>query len=184
MSLDATKVVVGSTGGIYYAPTGTTLPTVATSTLDALFTANEVGYLSENGITQTISSDSTSIKAWQNAAEVRVISTGSSVQYGAELMEVNANSLEAYYGNYTALADGASVEINANALPRLSWVLHVIDDAKKIRIVIPDGQITERGETQFVNSEAYVMPITITAYPDGSGNNAYMYIDESILTSS
>jgi len=184
MALDATKVVVGSTGGVYYAPTGTTLPTVATSTLDALFLANDVGYLSEAGITQSISNETTSIKAWQNAAEVRVINTGSSVQYQMELMEVNANALEAYYGNYTALADGASVAITGSALSRLSWVLHVIDDAKKIRLVVPDGQITERGDTQFVNGEAYVMPITITAYPDVSGNNAYMYIDESVLTSS
>lgn len=184
MSLTAANVRVAVTGAIYNAPVATPLPTVATSALNAAFLARELGYLTEDGITQSIANDKTSIKAWQNAAEVRVIQTSSSVTFAMSLQETSPLTLETYYGNYTTLADGGSTQISGDALPHYAWVFHVIDGAVKIRIVVPDGQITERGDTQYVNADVLAYPIVITAYPDSSGVNAYKYLDNNILTSS
>jgi hypothetical protein len=167
---------------VYTAPTGTTLPTVATSTLDVAFDA--VGYLSEDGITQSIGSDQTEIKAWQNSDIVRKIQTSHDLTYAYTMIETGESTLVEYYGDYTALADGAVVEITGEQLDHRARVLHVIDGDKKIRIVLPDSQVTERGDVQYVNGDAVGYPVTVTAFPDGNGVKAYMYIDENIATSS
>ena len=49
-------------GAIYHAPFGTTLPTDATSTLNAAF--KNLGYVSEDGLVNSNTAESESIKAW------------------------------------------------------------------------------------------------------------------------
>lgn len=167
----ASNVDVAVTGGVWYGPDGTGVPTNAVTDLDADY--DEVGYLSEDGIVQSIGSESTLIKAWQNSDTVRTISTSSTVTYAFTMIETSATTLEVYYGNYTA----GTVQITGAQGIRGEWIIEYHDGVKDIRIVIPDGQVTERGDTQFKNGEAVGYPITVTAYPDGSSVNAYRYQD-------
>jgi hypothetical protein len=171
MATTASLVRVGVTGGAYTAPEGTTIPTTAEASLDGAFA--EVGYISEDGVTQSMAADITDIRAWQNGDVVRKIQTSHDLTYAFTMIETSEVTLEAYYGNYTT----GTVEINADQLPHGPWVLSVIDGDAVIRIVIPDGQVTERGDISYVNGDAVGYPITITAFPDGSGNKAYMYLD-------
>jgi hypothetical protein len=54
-----------------------------------------------------------------------------------------------------------------------------VDGDVDIRIVIPDGQVTERGDVTYANGEAIGYDVTVTAYPDDSGVKAYIYRDET-----
>lgn len=155
------NVRVGTTGQVFAAPTGTTLPTNATTAPHATFLAGEIGYVSDAGITQTIGAESTSIVAWQNADVVREIQTSHTVTFQFEMLETNSKTLAAFFGNYSA----STVEVTGEQLGRQAWVIHVEDAGNDIRIVIPDGQITERGDIVYANAEAVRYPITITAYP-------------------
>ena len=61
----ATNVTVGkpkASGGVYSAPTGTALPTDATTALNAAFTS--LGYCSDDGLTNSIELENAEIKAW------------------------------------------------------------------------------------------------------------------------
>jgi hypothetical protein len=166
----ASNVLVGVTGGAYVAPEGTTLPTDTTTALNAAF--DEVGYISEDGVSQSISEDITDLKAWQNGDVVRKIQTSHDLTYAFTMIETSDVTLDTYYGNYAA----GAVEITGEQLPHKSWVLAVEDGDDDIRIVIPDGQITERGDIVYQNGDAVGYPVTITCFPDDSGNKAYLYV--------
>jgi hypothetical protein len=172
----AENVRVAVTGTINYGPAGTALPEDAVTALDAAF--DEVGYAGEDGIVQTINEDRTDIKAWQNGDVVRKVRTSHDVTYSFTMLETNLTSLEIYYGDGSVsgtLADGV-VEVRGDAGTRGEWVLHVIDGDNLIRIVLPDGEVTERGDVNFVNAEAIAYPVTVTAYPDVDGVKAYLYL--------
>jgi len=184
MSTTAANVRVAVTGAVYNAPLATPLPSTAIVALNAAFLAREIGYLTEDGITQAINEDSSDIKAWQNADIVRKIRTSQDLTYAFAMLETSPLTLETYYGNYTAAtADSGVAQITGAALGHKAWVLHVIDGLARIRLVVPDGEITERGETVMVNGEALSYPITITAYPDASGVKAYVYLDTDVTVS-
>jgi len=166
----ASNVAVGVTGDVSVAPTGTTLPTNSQVALNAAFEA--VGYISEDGVTQSISEDITDLKAWQNGDVVRKIQTAHDLTFAFTMIETSDTTLATYYGNYAA----GAVEIDGTQLAHKSWVIDVVDGDDDIRVVIPDGQITERGDIVYQNGDAIGYPVTITAFPDGSSNKAYMYV--------
>lgn len=171
MALDSSLVRVAVTGGVFVdLAGGAPVPTDATSPLDAAF--DELGYVSEDGVTQATNTDVQNITAWQNADIVRKVQTSHDVTYQLAALETNPVSLEAYYGNYDA-GTGA-VEINADVLPRVPWVIDVYDGDEITRLVIPSGQVTERGDVQYVNGDAVMYQMTITAYPV-DGTKAYLY---------
>ncbi len=171
MALDATNVLVGVTGKVLFAPTGTALPVTSVATPHASFA--DVGYISDDGVAQAINDETTEIKAWQNSDVVRKVQTGHDVTYSFTMIESNAVSLEAYYGNYTA----GVIEITGEQLPHQSMILDVIDGDDEIRVVIPDGQITERGDVVYANGDPIGYEVTVTAFPDEDGVKAYLYVN-------
>jgi hypothetical protein len=166
----ASNVLVGVTGDVSVAPEGTALPTNTSTALNAAFEA--VGYISEDGVSQSISEDITDLKAWQNGDVVRKIQTSHDLTYAFTMIETSDVTLETFYGNYAA----GVVQIDGEQLDHKSWVLDVEDGDDDLRIVIPDGQITERGDIVYQNGDAVGYPVTITCFPDGSGNKAYIYV--------
>jgi hypothetical protein len=169
----AADVTVAVTGGVFYAPDATAMPTNAVDDLDAAF--DEVGYISEDGITQSIGSETTSIRAWQNSDEVRVVRTSHTLTYAWTMIETNPESLTLYYGNHTA----GVTEITAAQGFRGEFVIEYHDGDRDVRIVLPDAQVTELGDTQLVNGQPVGYPVTVTAFPDDTGVKAYLYLDDT-----
>jgi len=181
MALDATKVRAGVTGAVYVAPDDTTLPTDATTALPAAH--EDVGFIHEDGVTETQDTDSNDIRAWQNGAIVRKIQTSHDLMYSFTMIETSEVTLREYYGNWTAGAAGPpetddTVKIDGKELPHRVWVLSVIDGDHNLRVVIPDGQITERGDITYANGDAVGREVTITCYPDAEEVKAYIYMAE------
>ncbi len=173
MTLTAANVRVGATGAVYFAPIATALPTNATTALISAYTNGDVGYISDAGVTQTVDESITDIRAWQGGDVVRKVQTSHDVTFDFEMIETSTNTLTTFYGGYTT---GLST-ITSTQLPHQRMVLEVIDGAVKLRIVLPDAQITERGDVTYASDDAVKYPVTVTAYPDGTGVKAYIYKD-------
>jgi hypothetical protein len=169
VATDADNVQVASTGGIYVAPAATAIPTSASASRNAAFA--ELGLMDESGVVESQGTTSNNIKAWQNGAVVRKVQTEHDLTYQFTAIETNPVVLEEWYGNYNS----GDVQITGEAIDIKPWVLEVFDGDEHLRIVIPNGQITERGDVSYVNGAAVAYPITLTAYPDASGVKAYAY---------
>lgn len=171
----AANVLVGkpaASGGVLVGPIGTTLPTDATTALNVAFKAG--GYVSDAGVTQQINTSTTDIKAW-GGNTVRTVQTDHSLDYKFTLIETSTRSLSAYYGADN-VTDGV-VSITAGDLPHSSWVIEVRDGARRVRIVIPDGQVTARDDLVFQDGGAVSYGLTVSCYPDADGVKAYIYND-------
>lgn len=160
MATNANAVVVGSDGAVYRAPLGTTLPTSANGSPGLGFA--ELGYITEGGVTESQPDSTNKIKAWQGGTVVRVVRTEHELTYRFAFLETNEETLDAFHGNY----DAGVVEVNAAMLPHYAWVIDVLDGASMIRIVIPDGQVTARGDVTYQNGEAVMYEVTLTCYED------------------
>lgn len=169
---NSSNVRVAGDGGAYTAPSGTTIPTNVGTSLDAAF--DEVGYITSDGVTLSTSEDITDLTAWQDSAVVRKLQTSHDVTFAFTMMEINPVSLAAYFGDdYSA----GVVAVTGAQAPRGPWVLEFIDGDAEIRVVIPDGQVTERGDTVFSATDSINLPITISCFPDGAGKKFYVYLD-------
>lgn len=163
-------------GAISVGDIGSTLPTDATSTLDAAFTL--LGYASEDGLSVELTRESEEIKAW-GGDTVLTPQTDFSEKFTFKLLEVlNVSVKKVVFGdtNVTgSLADGIVTTVNSKELPAKSWVIDMVLHGAVQRVVIPNGKVTEIGEMNFVDNEPVGYELTITALPDASGNCSYEY---------
>ncbi len=171
MANAASAVFVGISGVVYHAPLSTAasaVPSAASGTPNAAFKA--VGYVDDKGLTETPNTSTNKVKAW-NGDIVRVIQTEHDVTYKFNMLETNAETAAMYFGNGTA----ASGVVNSTVLANEMYLFDVADGTKVERIYVPNGQVTDRGPRVFVNSDAVSYAMTVTAFPDASGNKAYRY---------
>lgn len=165
-------------GSVHVAPLGTTLPTDATTALAAAF--ESLGYISEDGITNSTTRESASIKEWGGSTVLNP-QTEFEATYKMTLLDsVDLNVLKAVFGsaNVTGtLATGITVKVNADELDEQSWAIDMVLNGGAVeRDIIPSGKITEVGDIQYVADDAVMFEVTITTHPDSSGNNAYKYL--------
>lgn len=179
MSLLAEAVRVGITGELFSALTGSTRPADSTTPLDAAYVG--LGYVSEDGVTETHEDTIEDIIAWQNATVVRSVRTESIMRLGLTLIETKGEVLELYHPGSQIEVVGAGqwkLEVPTPTTDRRQFVLDVIDGTKHLRIDAANGEVTERGEITYANGEPIGYEITITCYPDPSGILAVKYSDD------
>lgn len=178
MSLSANAVRVAVTGAAYVAPPKTTLPTDSESTWNAAFT--DIGWISDDGITESNSADSTEIKGWQGGQTVRKVISSSEMTFSFTAIETSKTVLELYHkGSKVVTTTGKSVlAVKAPGPDRRTFGFDVIDGDSHIRIVIPDGEVTETGDITYKGDEAIAYELTITAYPGPDGTVAFKYSND------
>ena len=148
---------------------------------DDLATAGFVpaGFIGEDGVTEANDRDTDKIKAW-GGDTVRVIQNDHTITYSFTFLELgNAEVLKLIYGDENVEVSGDQIQVkkNSQVLPHKTWVIEVFDRGadRKIRLVVPDGQITETGERNFTHSDVISMEVTIEAFVDANGNKGYEY---------
>ncbi|WP_166140851.1 phage tail tube protein [Nocardioides ochotonae] len=188
----AANVVAGkplATGGVLIAALGTVLPTDATTALDEAFKG--AGYIGEDGLTETTERSTEKVKAW-GGDTVKVLQTDFAVSYQFTFLEtLNGDVLRTVYGDANVTTTPATAEagtlhavkINGETLPHKTFVFEVKDGEARIRIVVPDGQITEVGEVTYADGEVVGYQVTVEAFVDPTlGANAVKYVDDGKKT--
>lgn len=184
MALDASELVVASSGSIAVAPVGTTAPTDASGALGSGWI--ELGYATEDGVTLSASPTIEEFPAWQTRQPVRRELTAQEVQASFGLQQWNADTVALAFGGgtvtevspgppavyrYDFLADDAPLDERALCV---SWQ----DGEKNYRIVFDRGNVTEAVETNLTRGALAVLPITFKASASPGGGPGYLLTDD------
>lgn len=164
-NVTAAKPSVG--GAVYVAPLGTTLPTDATTALNAAF--KSLGYCSDDGLTNANSPETDNQAAWGGTV-VLTLQTSKEDTFGFKLIEsLNVDVLKTVYGTDNVsgtLDEGIKISATNDDPEEFSWVFEMIlKDSVLKRIVVPCAAITEIGEISYKDNEAIGYECTITATP-------------------
>lgn len=168
-------------GGVFRAPAGTTLPTDASTALDAAFV--NMGYVSDDGVVNSKTRENTEVNAW-GGDKVRDLQTSKTDTFQMTFIEArNTEVLKAVHGNdnVTEANDMITIRENSAELDRAVWVIdEIMNDGYIKRTVIPDGKVTEVGDVTHKDDELLGYQVTISAYPftDYSGDTHREFIEE------
>lgn len=178
-SNDSKNVSTGkpkSTGSIYVAASGTTLPTNATDALDET-KFKGLGYVSEDGVTQTEDVDITDFNAW--GGDIVATSRGARTEeFQFTLIETNVDSLKQAYGEENVegtWADGITVKHNNLDKAEYVYVIETIMTGNRVcRTVIPRGKVVELGDVVKKDDEliGYELTVKALAHKDWDGDTA------------
>jgi hypothetical protein len=191
MANTVANVVAGkpkATGGVLIGPLGSTLPTDAQAAPDAAFVS--AGYVGDDGLTENADRTTEKVKAW-GGSTVKVLQTEFGATYQFTFIEsLNSTVLKTVYGDDNVVTTAATastgtlqtVKVNSQALPHKSFIFEMKDGNAAIRIVVPDGQVTETGEITYNDGSVIGYQVTVEAFEDANGNNAYKYLDDGVTT--
>ena len=177
---DSTMVSLGKfkVGGYaYWAPAGTTLPTDSATALPAEYKL--LGYLSEDGLTNTTDTDTAEIKD-ANGATVMKIITSYAESYQFALLEVlRAEAAKLRYNSDAVTGNDKSMTIKHQMPSDEDFVL-VFEIAMsgdvKDRLVIGNATRAEFVDRQVHAGDPQVYDITVSANDMGNGVTAIEYI--------
>lgn len=184
---DSTMVSLGKfkVGGYaYWAPSGTALPTDASTALPSAFKL--LGYLSEDGLTITTDTDTTEVKDANGQTVMKVIASyAESYQFSMlEVLRVEAAKLR--YNEDAVTGSDKSMTIK-HQMPSDNGFVLVFEIAMsgnvKDRLVIGNGTRAEFGDRQVHAGDAQVYDITVSANDMGNGVTAIEYIGRATAVS-
>jgi hypothetical protein len=169
-ALSADDVLIGTANGpgIWMAPVGTTAPTDATTALPADWST--LGYLSEDGVTLSQSTNSEDIYPWQGRSPVRTMITERNLSMEFSMFEFNEQNLQLYFGMEQAVTAGDTWSLNvvSNAPAQIyAFVIDVADLDVKVRYYIPRGSLSDAGDLEITDSGVMALPVTLKTLDSG-----------------
>lgn len=168
MARDAALVRDFAEGYVFYAPSGTTLPTNIDAVLALAVTPGawtNVGYISEDGLTMTPTRDVDDIKAWAGRATVRTVQTDYGFEFSFAMLQTDDAAIELWQGD----PDGMTAVVPDH----YAWVILGTDGDEAIAWTVADGQPGDPQELNLGGGTGTQWGITVKTFPDDDGYNAY-----------
>lgn len=173
--LDAELARLGVTGALRTGPLGSTLPTSMTPWAAPIV---NLGYISDDGITESRSEDRTEFTSWQSLTPIRTEVTTRQVTFQTTLWETNWNTISLYYGvgiEDVTLDETGTIDVvifDEKGKPKRDlrvFGIDVVDDIYARRAIIPYGEVTERGDIVYKSDTLIGYEVTLTAYAGADG---------------
>jgi len=172
------------TGAITSFEIGAEIPADATTVLPT--GGASLGYVSEDGLTNSYTRDSEQIREWGGKI-VRVLQTDVTDTWTlAFIQSGDADVLSEVFGAGNVVVTPASgskgelitVSRNGDPLPPKCYVFDMFDAGKSRRVKLGNAQITATDDIAYQRGAAIQYSVTITAYPDENGASSVEYIED------
>lgn len=195
MALNAKKVYApapnqsSTTGAVAVAPEGTSLPTDASTALPSAW--DDSGYVSEDGLSVTITRTTTPIRDWSKSA-VRNLLTEFTGQISLSFLQIDQFAAERMFGSSNVAVTAATttkgelikISIGAELPPIEAWCFSMKDGDARIRVCVPRGQMTDVNQVDFKPDAGNIIGGTLQCYADSTGKSIYfIYDDGEVITS-
>lgn len=158
------RIYGDSDGAVYVAPKGTTMPTALGAPGVAF---EEIGWISEDGVSINTEQDSNAYNAWQGGKVVRRRITSSEDQFTFQALEENAAVVGLYLpGADISTSTGVTTIVPADGVPvdERAFVLDFFDGDVHKRYNVIRGEVTERGEVPHRNTDMTIYEFTVVMY--------------------
>ena len=179
-TMDASQVTVGSaksTGAIWVAPKGTSLPTDASTALGG--TWKLLGFTSDAGVQISESSNSDEIRAWEGRTSVYNVQTEYTENISFMPIQCNADVAKLTWGDEWVVVDGDTGAIHTKHHGgELDPVKIVIETTPRTGIVkrfTGEAQLTERGEQTMDGTQVDGRQLTFKMIADTDGVTLHEY---------
>lgn len=150
--LDNVRIYDGEAGGVWVAPKGTTGPTDLTAPPAGF---EELGWISQDGISESAEINAETFRAWQGAKVLRRKITQNDRTFSFQCMEENAtiHGLK-YRGQAPVVSTGVATTTvtEQTANDTRAWVMDMYDGDIQKRFVIPAGEYEQTGTIQYRNA--------------------------------
>lgn len=166
-------------GLVWMAATGSTAPTDSTTALAAAW--KNMGGITEAGISIKQSVSTTKKKFYGSTATQRTLVTDQDTTIDLEFSETNARTQEVFWrkalNSITPTAVTGAFSTTGGSFTRQLYgaVFDIVDGVNHVRFYCPQVEVTGQGDIKVANSETIGWAVTLSAYPDTSGNYIYPF---------
>lgn len=187
----ADLAMVGSNGGAWTVDKGAATPAAPTDFTSPTSPWLPAGAVSDDGLTYGFDEDSEQFTPWGLAAPFRTVVTKSVRTFNLTLWETNRRIVRSVMFRLPVadLAPGVSgihsfAETASPGPDRRAWLFHVYDGNTMESFFIPEAEVEDRTDVSFKQDEMSGYEITLTAYPDDTGNTVYHQYSVDLAASS
>lgn len=192
MALNASKVLVGTAD---QATTGAILSgdLIGTSAVPTTFTAADAllskltgsGYVNDEGLTLSTDYSTNDVKEWNGATVRKLLEsfdgtlswTGIQLDYDGCCQAFGAENVTKVASS-TTHGEQIHIAVGAHLPEPKTWAFAMKDGDARIIIVVPNGQVTALDEITFTATDPIGLPITLSAYDDGTGESIHIFVDD------
>jgi hypothetical protein len=169
-ALDPTEVQVGTANGpgIWIAEAGTDPPDDTTDDFEDPW--HLLGYLSEDGPTIGVSTDTEDLTPWQSRVPIRSVITGRQLTLQFVMWQLNPRTLALYFDADppTAGTDGSfDMELRSDAPSHLYAVaIDTRDGDRVFRVTFGRASLSDAGDMDISSGAAVPLDVTLSALDD------------------
>ena len=177
MSGKATNVTAGkpkTSGAVFTAPVGSTLPTDAVTAINSISEAyKDLGYVSEDGLTESISITTSAIKEWGGSI-VLITQDEKTATFKFKLIEYLNKEVQKFANGDAnvsgTLESGMKISVtDVDVDERVLVFWQILRGGIPLRIVVPRCKITAIGDIVYKGNEAVAYDLTVQAIKNDSG---------------
>ena len=172
-ALDPTEVQVGTANGpgIWLSDAGTDPPANTWDEFADTPGWDLLGYLSEDGPTVGVSTDSEDLTPWQSRVPIRSVITGRQITLQFVMWQLNERTLALYFDADppTPAADGSiEMELRSDAPSHLyAAAIDSRDGDRVFRVSFGRASLSDAGDMDISSGAAVPLDVTLSALDDG-----------------